>query len=99
MRDPLEVERDPLGTCERELRSEPEPGRHGLPPALELVGGGEAVGGCVQLDGVEVPGVVGQELALLHAGRVETRLPARVRPARGADPDLHAGYGTSGTRA
>ena len=41
-----------------QLRREREPRRHGLRPAAELLLGGQAVAGRVQLDGVEALGVV-----------------------------------------
>ena len=61
--------------------------RGAVAPSLEHLGGGEAIEAGVDLDRVEVAGVVGEPVRGAQARRIEVAAPLRMAPAGGADAE------------
>jgi hypothetical protein len=76
----------------RDFQGEEEVRGSFLRPAFYGGDGGSAVEGGVHFDGVEFGGVVGEEVARLHAGGVERAFPASGGEGGGADAD-RGGFG------
>src|SRR5436309_1292528 len=79
------------GAVSRQLRRELESVRSLPGPASKLLLRRQSVAGRVQLDGAEALRIEAEKLARVGAGRIEARLPRRVRPARSADVEIRQG--------
>ena len=82
-RDALDERADAVEPRQRHLHRERESvAASASRPALELILGGQAVAGRVELDGVEALGVEAEERLRVGTGGIEAAAPGRVAPAR-----------------